>query len=100
TDNETDSRLRARPRSCGTCREATPPPGPSFFRLIEIDRASERRRPTPVGDRRLAASGRERATDRKGGAVALIRARTRKSLKPCPLSGKPDVEPTSPNDRV
>ena len=41
-----------------------------------------------VGDRRLAASGsdsagrrgRGRATDRKGGAVALIRARTRKSL--------------------
>ena len=41
-----------------------------------------------IGDRRLAASGsdsagrrgRGRATDRKGGAVALIRARTRKSL--------------------
>ena len=41
-----------------------------------------------VGDRRLAASGsdsadrrgRGRATDRKGGAVALIRARTGKSL--------------------
>src|SRR5262249_52657814 len=84
------------PRSCGTRPKIDPPPGLSFFRLIEIERASADDRPrrgeTPataidtvagVGDRRLAASGsdsagrqgRGRATDRKGGAVALIRAR-------------------------
>ena len=78
----------------GRARKLIRPPAP-LFRLIETDRASERRRPTPARTSATARLFRDRhgrrdrrsatrrewfglgvATDRKGGAVALIRACT------------------------
>src|SRR5262249_1601517 len=66
------------PRSWGTRPKTDPPPAP-LFRLIETDRASERRRLAASGSDSAGRRGRGRATDRKGGAVALIRAPTPQS---------------------
>ena len=113
------NRGQARTRSCGTRPKIDPPPAP-LFRLIETDRASERRRPTPARTSATAGLFRDRrgrrdrrsATRREwfglgvaGDAgerptAALIRARTRKSLSRVRFPLNRTFEPTSPNDRV
>jgi DNA end-binding protein Ku len=60
-------------------------------RSVEAERGGSAKREKARG------SESERPKKKKN---ALARVCTHKSFKPCLLSGKPDIEPTSPNDRV